>query len=167
MSLTDMAEVIGRAAGVIASANFPTGERASLRRMTPGHSPPLAFYRFAIRYLPDSWEQNVAEWMTLIAGMALMAPAVHRPGHPFGRALSQEGFSEARLERLLAADPTVRRMLFLRAVRFLASRNAPFDWVDAAHFLLVKDEKKYEAVCRRIARDYYSEMFAEEQRKSA
>src|SRR5690606_26409623 len=69
---------IGRIAAALSSKEFPTGERAALRRMNPGHSPPLTFYRFALRYLPEGWERNMSSWSAIVAGVALMAPSAHR-----------------------------------------------------------------------------------------
>lgn len=167
MSLSDLSGVVNRVVGVIASSNFSPGDRAALRRMVLGHAPPLAFYRFAIRHLPEGWENDLDDWVALIAGMAIMAPAVHAPNRPWGEALSQQGFSEARLERLLAAEGDVRRVLFLRTIRFLASRNVAFNWLDAARFILTKDDAKFHEICRRIAGDYYTAMLAAEHKETA
>lgn len=146
---------IAYAAGVISSDHFPTGERASLRRMAPGQDPPLGFYRFALDHLPAGWEQQEPDWMALVAGMALMSPNAHRRERGFGRAMADAGFSEARLERLLAADGDTQRVLLLRAARFLAAKATPFDWTQAALLLLTRDEQKRRDLYRRIAGDYY------------
>ncbi|BCX82600.1 CRISPR system Cascade subunit CasB [Methylomarinovum caldicuralii] len=147
--------VIGHIAGVIGSDRFDTGERAALRRMAPGHPPPLAFYRFALRHLPEDWERNLEDWKTLVAGIALMAPHAHRPRQSLGRVLGESGYSEARLERLLASEGNTRRLLLLRAARFLGSKTLPCDWCDGARLLLTRDAEKRETVHRRIARDFY------------
>lgn len=150
-----LASHIGHIASVIGSDRFPTGERATLRRMNPGQPPPLTFYRFALRHLPDRWERSLPEWVTLVAGIALMSPHAHRLDHGLGRALAEAGYAEARLERLLAADGDTRRTLLLRATRFVAARASPFNWVDAAQLLLVQEEEQRERLHRRIARDFY------------
>lgn len=157
----ELAKTIGHIAGMLGHEQFPTGERAALRRMTPGQSLPLAFYRFALQHLPPSWEASAdsrRDWATLVAGIALMSPGAHRPERPLGKALAGEKYAESRLERLLSARGDVRRILLLRAVRFLAAKHAPFNWLDAARLLLVRDPEKREAVHRQIARDYYSEI---------
>lgn len=147
---------IGRIAGTICNDRFPTGDRAMLRRMTPGAAPPLRFYRFALDVgFPGNWEHQVADWMTIVAGIALMSPNAHRPDVGFGKALAESRFSESRLERLLASEHMTRRTLLLRAVRFLAGKNAPMNWNQAAQLLLTKDVMVREQVHRRIARDFY------------
>ncbi|ROR32700.1 type I-E CRISPR-associated protein Cse2/CasB [Inmirania thermothiophila] len=161
----DLAHIIAHVAGTLASEHFPTGERAALRRMSPGQPPPLYFYRFALRHLPGNWEAVEADWVTLTAGMALMAPNAHRPGFSLGTALGEAGYSEGRMERLLQSDGDTRRILFLRAVRFLAAKAQPFDWLDGARLLLTRDAKKREGVHRRIARDFYT--LVDQQKKSA
>ena len=147
---------MGRIAGVISSDRFPTGERAALRRMAPGQPLPLCFYRFAFSYLPPGWEHALEQWTTLIAGIALMSPNAYSPRVGFGRALAEAGYSELRLERLLAAEHNVQRTLFLRAIRFLAAKTEPFNWAEGARFLLTRDEEKREILNLRMARDFYS-----------
>ncbi|RLC19737.1 MAG: type I-E CRISPR-associated protein Cse2/CasB [Deltaproteobacteria bacterium] len=150
---------VARIAGVLASDGFPTADRASLRRMAPGQPPPLAFYRFAIRYLPEGWEHALPDWITLVASMALMAPGIHRPDRGLGKALAESGYSEARLERLLAAEGDTLRSLLMRAARFLASKSAPFNWNDGARMILTRDNHRRERIRLRVARDFYSQTF--------
>lgn len=152
-----LAGAIAHAAGVIASEGFPTGDRAALRRMVPGHPPPLAFYRFALRHLPESWEHHRDDWMALVAGMALMSPSAHQPGRGLGRVLAEAGFSEARLERLLASEGDTRRILLLRATRFLSAKAGSFDWSQGARLLLTRDKDKREGLYQQIARDFYQQ----------
>ena len=151
--------------GVLSSHAFPTGERAALRRMSPGRPPPLYFYRFALHHLPDGWAQAEDDWITLVAGIALMAPHACRPGRGLGQVLGEQGYSEARLERLLQSEGETRRTLFLRAVRFLAAKAAPFDWADAARLLLTRDPRKLEGIHRHLAGDFYR--IVDQQKQSA
>lgn len=153
--------VIGRIAGTISSTGFPTGERATLRRMTPDQPLPLAFYRFALRYLPPGWDRSLKEqrdWATLVAAIAVMSPSAHRPDQGLGATLGKSGFSEARLERLLQSTGDTRRSLLLRAARFMAAKNMACNWVDGAWFLLTPDAnmEARERVIRKIARDFYN-----------
>ncbi len=146
---------IGHVAGVIGSEGFPTGERAALRRISPSHPPPLAFYRFALRHLGEGWETRLADWMTLVAGIALMSPNAHRPDRGLGRALAESGYAEARLERLLASEGSTRRTLLLRTARFLAAKGGPCNWSEVAQLLLSREPEKRERINRRIAQDYF------------
>lgn len=151
----DLASVIGRVSAVMSGEGFSTGDRAALRRMQPGQHPPLVFYRFAMRYLPDNWEKKQADWMAIVAGMALMSPQPHDPKQGLGRVLAEERFSEARLERLLASEGDVRRVLLLRAARLMAAKNRSVDWLQTALFLLIEDKSKLESLHRSVAKDFY------------
>lgn len=146
---------LGKIAGLISSDRFPPGHRAALRRMSPGQPLPLDFYRFALNCLPEGWEHNIEDWTAVVAGIALMSPNAHNPSVGFGTALGEAGYSELRLERLLAAEEGVRRILFLRAVRFLAAKSQAFNWAEGARFLLTRDEEKRQALNLRIATDFY------------
>lgn len=146
---------ISHLAGLLASEHFPSGDRAMLKRLDPARPPGLAFYRFALRHLPDGWQAQVGDWQVILQGMALMAPQIHDPDLPFGRALAENRYSEARLERLLAIEGDTRRTLLLRAIRFLASRKLACNWYDIARLLLTRESDKLERLHRQIATDYY------------
>lgn len=150
-----LASSIGHIAATLDARHFPTGDHAALRRLHPGLPPSLAFYRFAFKHLPEYWESQRNAWMTLVTGIALMCPKPHRPDRPAGLALAEAGYSEKRLERLLAAEGDTLHTLLLRAVRFLAAKNAACNWVDFARLLLTKDADKLENARLRIAKDYY------------
>lgn len=154
-----LASTIGRIASVIGAEGFPTGERAAFRRMSLTKPLPLPFFRFAIRHLGDNWDANAAaikDWTTIVAGVAIMSPTAHRLDLSLGTALGKEGYSEARLERLLSAEADVRRTLLLRAARFLAAKASPCNWVECAQLLRLGDDSDYrENLHRRIAADFY------------
>jgi CRISPR system Cascade subunit CasB len=146
-------QVVGRIAYVIAADDFPTGERARLKRLDPSGTPNLAFYRFAFRHLPKGWESRQAAWITLIAGIALMGQSAHNPNRPAGQALAEARYAEARLERLLAAEGETLHVLVLRAARFLAAKNDACNWVDLAYLLGLRGDS--ERTRMNIARHYY------------
>ncbi len=123
--------------------------------MTPFQRPPLAFFRLACRDLPADWEAHRREWMTLVAGIALMCPRPHRPDRPAGLALAEAGLSESRLERLLAAEGDILSMILLRTAYFLGARNIPINWADFARLLLVAERDEKETIRLSIARDFY------------
>lgn len=156
-----LASDIGRIARVLGDDDFPTGDRAALRRMTPSMPPTLTFYRFALRYLPLGWDDGAEvrkDWMTLVAGIALMSPGAHNPERGLGKVLAETGYSEGRLERLLSSEGDVRRTLLLRAARFLAAKSAAFNWVQGARFLLTRNAEALENLHTIIARDYYTSL---------
>jgi CRISPR system Cascade subunit CasB len=146
---------VAKIAALLSSETFPAGDRAVLKRMTPEGDPPLAFYRFAFRYLPDDWERRPKDWMTIIAGIALMSRNPHNPSQPAGQVLSEAGYSEKRLERLLAAREEMLQLLVLRAARFLSAQGKSVNWNDFAQLILSHDREKSEAARHSIARDYY------------
>jgi CRISPR system Cascade subunit CasB len=137
------------------SDELPLADRAALRRMTPSRRPPLAFFRLAYRALPADWEARRREWMTLVAGIALMGPRPHLSNRPAGLALAEAGLSESRLERLLAAEGEILSATLLRTAYFLGARGAPVNWADFARLLLVADKDEKESIRLAIARDFY------------
>ena len=150
-----LARLIGRVAAIVGSEDFPTGERAALKRLAPDRPPSLAFYRFCFEYLPEGWQRQMGAWQALLAGLALMGTQPHRPDRPVGQALAEHHYSEARLERLLAAQDDVLYTLTLRVARFLAARGESVNWLDLAQLLLAQDREKREVVRLKIAGDYY------------
>ena len=150
---SSLGQTVGRIASVIGADRFPTSERAQLKRLQPNASPSLAFYRFAFRHLPDGWERRPGEWMTLLAGLALMGQTAHRPDRPAGQALAETGYAEARLERLLAAEGDTLSTLLLRAARFLAAKNDSCNWTDFAYLLGLGGDP--ERARLQIARAFY------------
>lgn len=155
-----LASIVARLARLLESDSFPTGERARLKRLRPTAPPPLSFYRFALKHLPEDWDRHLErqrDWITIVAGMAIMSPFIHDPQSPLGTVLGQERYSEARLERLLAAEGDVMRTLALRVCRFLAAKHRAFNWLDLAWLLLSRGDPRRQAQ-ERIARDYYRQI---------
>lgn len=150
-------QIIACVAKTLGGEHFPSGDRAALKRMAPDRPPPLAFYRFAFRELPDGWEKQRGSWQTLIAGIALSANQgnPHNRNRPLGRVLAEQGYSEARLERLLAARSETLETLLLRAIRYLVAKGECLDWTDCARLLLDSEDGKREEIRREIAGDYY------------
>jgi CRISPR system Cascade subunit CasB len=148
---------VGRLAGLLASDHFPGADRAALKRYASGQAPPLAFYRTWLRHMSDELpgEDDAKAWALMAWGLALMGAQAHRRDRPLGAALAGSGYSEARLERLLAADADARLDLFASLVRFLANKGEGFDWLDAARLLLTRDPDRRESTHRRIAAAYY------------
>lgn len=154
----DLAGRVNRLAAVLGAEHFPGGDRAALKRHAPGQPPPLAFYRLWLRHLNAELPHDAAVpgWALLAWGLASSGPAPHRPGRPLGQCLAESGYSEARLERLLAAsDDDMRLALAAALVRFVATEGDAFDWVQLAQLLLTRDDDLRERLHRRIATDYY------------
>lgn len=146
---------IGRLAQVIAHAG--NGDRAALRRWSPGQPVPLCFYRLWLHGMNEDLprEPQLAHWAVLAWGLALMGEGGHRHGRSLGQALAESTLNEARLERLLAAEGGARPALFMAIVRFLAAKGEGFDWAEAARLLLTHDPDKRESIHRQIATEFY------------
>jgi len=146
---------IARLAGVIGAEHFPNADRAALKRWAPGQPPTLTFYRVWLRSfdgdLPSPSQTQA--WMLVAWGLALGVR--YQRGRALGLVLAESRYSEARLERLLAAPPDVLPDLFASLMRFLAAKGEAVDWGDATRLLLTQDADKHEAVHRRIATDYF------------
>jgi CRISPR system Cascade subunit CasB len=150
-------QFIGRLAAVLGAEHFPGADRAALKRMAPGNSPPLAFYRLWFRHLGDELPvvDQTPAWAVIVSGLAASSSQSHRPGRGLGQALAESGWHEARLERLLAADDGQQVKLAADALRFLAARGESFDWTQVARLLLTRSDEARDAIHRRIATDFY------------
>jgi CRISPR type I-E-associated protein CasB/Cse2 len=149
--------VVGSLAGQLKleSGPIPPGDRAELRR---GWNDPFrpAFWRVAVRVLEPAGllgdPKRERHWAAVLAGLAESAD-LHRPRHPFGRAMKEAGVSEARLLRLLRADGESLRDALRGVVHQLRAAGQRFDWAEPALLLLHPDKK--DAVRKRIAMGYY------------
>lgn len=152
-----LAARVAKLAQVIGSPHFAAADRVALKRYAAGQALPLAFYRTWLRHLDDELpgETESRAWALLAWGLAFMGPRAHRRDRALGAALAAAGYSEARLERLLAAEAESQADLFASMVRYLSNKGETFDWVDAARLLLTRDPERREATHRRIAAAYY------------
>ena len=149
---------IGQLAALMAREHYPSADRAALRRHAIGQPLPLAFYRLWLRHLgaEPPGEPAASAWALIAWGLATSGGASHERSRPLGRCLSEAGFSEARLERLLSAsDDDMRKTLAASLVRFLAAKGAGFDWVQLAQLVLTQDAEARERLHQRIATDFY------------
>jgi CRISPR system Cascade subunit CasB len=154
----DLSSRIGQIASLMAREHYPAADRAALRRYSPGQPLPLAFYRLWLRHLgiePPSGN-SAADWALITWGLATSGGASHQRNRSLGRCLAETGYSEARLERLLAAsDEDMRQALVASLVRFVSAKGAGFDWVQLAQLVLTQDVDSRERLHQRIASDYY------------
>jgi CRISPR system Cascade subunit CasB len=148
---------VAQMAAIIGAEHYPNGERAALRRWSPGQPIPLAFYRLWLRHLGDDLppEFQTPVWMTIAWGLATLGKEGHDPRRPLGQVLAESQFSEGRLEQLLSAPEDIRPDLFMSAVRFLAAKGERFDWRDGAAFLLTQDNEQRQRLNHRIAAAFY------------
>jgi CRISPR system Cascade subunit CasB len=141
--------------GAINHLDFPTGDRAELRRWTPGEVPPLAYWRLAADRIPADLHvgRDDRNWAFYVHAVALLAPEGHAPGVSIGDALRRTRYHEKRVARLLGADEgDAFRSALLQAVRWLASHRQGVDTVElAGAFRFGGTDPTRE----RIARGYY------------
>ncbi len=162
-----------RLAHRIAREDFPRGDLAALRRMTPG-APAAAYWRLMAEEDLLGSPAVERKWALILQGIAIMTPTANRPGNgrgahdpgtPVGRALflgddparSSALYSEMRLNRLLSAHGPALHALLARMFRMLAAQGVSLDWREMARFILSDgyDEERGEEARRRIARAYY------------
>lgn len=151
------ADLVPRLCAVIHSEGFPNGTRARLKRMVIGGPTPLAYHRFAIKHIPERWQgaHQALAWRTLIGAIAGQHQNPHTPETSFGRSLANCGYSENRLESLLAAEGRVLATLALRATMRLGVQRARCNWRDVAWLLFATHTDSRERINRRIASDFY------------
>ena len=158
----------------LARQDFPRGDLAALRRMSPATAVSPPFWRLAARH--DLLRGRIVErkWALVIHGMALMTPtsgggSAHNPTRSVGAALylgndshrTSALYSEARLSRLLNARETMLHTLLTRMFRMLASAGVSFDWREMARFIMYDgfNAARAEEARRSIARSYYREEY--------
>lgn len=178
-------ETAVRIAGRLAREDFPRGDLAALRRMSPGSGQDApAFWRLAARHNLLGAPEVERKWALIIHGLALMTPtsahdraasSAHDPQTSVGSALfgsessGESGFySELRLNRLLAARGDVLRVLLARMFRMLGSGGVAFDWREMARLVMLDglDQAGAERARQRIARDYFRAEFRAERRSA-
>ena len=154
----DLREAIPRIASEI--SRLDPGPAAALRRGPYNGAGAAAFWKLLTRHIPVRAARNEAGWAALIQAIAVLTPkgrdpekqSAHDYSLPMGRALSDAGFSELRLARLLSAAPGLRRDVAVRTCRRLAAGEPNrFNLVTLGEFILFGGDH----TDRRIARDYY------------
>lgn len=128
------ADVLPKLSALIHSDALSNGDRARLRR-TPLMGPtPAAYHRFVVRWVPEPFQGPRYDlgWRTVLSALADQRQNPHNPKRPFGQALHDAGFSEARLERLLASSDRSLSTLLTRATRRLATAGISCHWASMA-----------------------------------
>ena len=152
----DLRSVIATLAGVLGSPYFSKGDLAELRRMAYD-SPPLPFWRALYDYVPEPLRMNEAmenHWITILNGMAVMAPGIHSDAssHSVGATFSL--FPTQRMNHFLRSkDKNLSDQIRLFA-RLCASKNIPVDWSTLAHLLFASGKQSEVKIKRAIAKEY-------------
>jgi CRISPR system Cascade subunit CasB len=142
--------------GAITHPDFPAGDRAELRRWTPGELPPIAYWRLAADRIPREMRggQRDQGWSAYTHALSLLAPSGHVQGMSLGRALRTTRYHEKRPSRLLNAPQGDEfRADLLTAVRWLSAHREGVDVTELADaFRFGGADSSRE----RIARGFYT-----------
>jgi CRISPR system Cascade subunit CasB len=147
------------------------GNVAALRRLDPGDPAAPAFWRVVALHLepagllPEGVGPLRSErercWAVLLGGMARCA-GLHRAGARLGQGLAHAGLAEMRFSRLLRASGEALGDGVRTLSHQLASSATVVDWAELAELLLSDGGPQAEDVRRRIARDFYGELYRAE-----
>lgn len=159
-----LGSVLADVANRLRPERIGAGSLAEIRRMVPGEFPP-AFWRFYFAEIPGPWREPHGApnegidraWSVLLRSMAEMAPRILDFDVPFGAALANTDYSEARFVRFIRADAEALPRALWEAAHWLAQKGRAVNWQPVAEAVLgglalpVSPEKAR----RRMARDYF------------
>lgn len=147
------------------------GDVAALRRLERGAAPPRAFWRIVVAHLEPARllvdgagplrDDPERRWAVILGGMAHCA-GLHQPGESLGRGLARAKLAEVRFARLLRAGGDALAPELRAVSHQLASSATHVDWAELADLVLSDGRPWAEEVRRRIARDYYGELYRAE-----
>jgi CRISPR system Cascade subunit CasB len=147
------------------------GDVAALRRLGPADPASPAFWRVVALHLEPAGllpqgsgplrDETERRWALLLSGMARCA-GLHRPGEKLGRGLVRAKYAEVRFSRLLRASGEALGDALRALTHQLASSATHVDWAELAELILSDGKPWAEGVRRRIARDYYGELYRAE-----
>lgn len=149
----EQGELARRALSIAAALGVADpGEKAAARRMN-GQGAPVFWRQVARLGIP--WREEEG-WLLFTRMVAVLTPAsaegsIHEAQRPLGAVLADEGFSEQRLARLLAARGDARVEALERAIRMIARSRPRLDVIDIARAVHGQGGN-------RLARDYYTRL---------
>jgi CRISPR system Cascade subunit CasB len=142
------------------------GDLAALRRMQPETPDSAAFWSIAVRSFAEGeltphGDARLPRWAAFIQALAQLSGLVlsdpeHRPS--FGAALADAGYSEARLLRLIRAEPPILFDEVRTAAHQLAQKGIRLNPFDLGRLLVLQPGAGAEAARRRVAHDYYRQL---------
>ena len=170
---TDTAPDLGTTIGKIASyigrdeyseAGISTGDLAELRRINPDEPYTPALWKILLQFVPNHDHLSARQeqrWAILLMAMGNCA-GLHDYATSFGKALAQAGWSELRFVRLMEARGDNLTKELRRLSQYLASKDQRANWADAAYLLFSQDGDSAQTIRQNIARDYYKQLYVEE-----
>lgn len=158
-----LGSTIGAMAGTIERVLSP-GDVASLRRLRPADPDCSAFWKMLAIHVAEGLpaggparDQAERRWAVILQALATMR-GLHTPGLRLGRVLAAVDLAEARFLRLLRSKGEMLGDAARVTAQFLANRAVPTDHSELAALILSDGRADGEAVRRRIARDFYTQM---------
>ncbi len=128
--------------------SFSRGDQAELRRGRPSEP----FWRLLSHIRKEDVPPDaLRKWRLLVQLVAIGGYS----STPFGLALKQANYSEARLQRLLEADDDQLPGILRRTAKQLRSAKEPANW-NTIRRLLFYGEGEAERVRLQIAQEYYT-----------
>lgn len=144
-------------------AALPSGQRADIR--ADGFN--ATFWRvlnasgMADVNRSEDAKRDLARIIAILVGTT-DRPDLHEPKRGLGAAMFDAKITPMTLERMLSAEPSVRREMMTRQARRM-SRNSPrFNVVDLAHLVLSDDPER---TALKISRDYYRAEYSAKSKK--
>lgn len=144
-------------------ARLDPGQLADLRRLNPDAPTQAAYWWIVATVLEgalpadgevDARRDAERRWAVALNGMAILA-GLYRRNHRLGAALSDAGYAEMRLQRLLSCPDDRLAVEVQTAARFLAAKGVAVDYFDLARLAVITDPEQAEDARRGIARDYF------------
>ncbi|NCC56324.1 MAG: hypothetical protein EOM17_01735 [Synergistales bacterium] len=156
---SDLKSVIATLAGVLSSPHFPKGNLAELKRMK-SDTPSLPFWRILFDYIPNvlrSDETMENHWITILNGMAIMAPNIHSnaSSHSIGAVFTL--LPAQRMNQFLRSKGKGLSDQIRLFARICASKHTPVDWYTLALLLIASGKQSEGKIKRNIAKEYIKE----------
>lgn len=155
----DLKSVIATLAGVLGSPHFSRGDLAELKRMTCD-APPLSFWRILYDYVPEALRSSEImenHWISILNGMAIMAPEIHSYGSSYTVGAVFELFPVQRMKHFLRSRGKGLSDQIRLFARLCASKNTPVDWYTLALLLIASGKPSEGKIKRDIAKEYIKE----------
>lgn len=163
----DLSTTVHQIAGFMSRDEYKKGiskgDLAELRRISPDEPFTPALWKILLEYVPDDHltEEREKRWAILLMAMGTCA-GLHDPSTPFGAAMAEAGWSELRFVRLMRARGDSLAKEIRRLAQYLASKNQPANWADAAWLLFFQEGEHAERTRQNLARKYYRRLYAKE-----
>lgn len=164
-------KVTGKIAGYMETEGIlSNGELAQLRRISPEQPFTPALWRLLmmleLQQAPEWMSQHQWErrWALILMAMA-HCRGLQNFEISFGEALAKAGWSELRFVKLMKSKDQLLETQIRQVSRFLAGKNQPANWAEAAELILYQSGEAAEKIRVNISRKYYTTLHKIENNK--